>query len=73
MDKMQKNMQTVRLDLLINIATWVNTSFIIKIRRSPIVKSTPKEFFELAPKIYNVELPGCPKVKKFIKNINITG
>ena len=38
MDKMQKNMKTVRLDQLINIATWVNTSFIIKIRRSPVPK-----------------------------------
>ena len=48
---MQQNVQTVRLDQLINIATWVNTSFIAEIRQSPIAKYTPAEFFELAPKI----------------------
>ena len=58
MDKMHKNVQTVRLGQLINIATWVNISFTAKVGRSPIVKSAPTEFFELAPKISNVGLPG---------------
>jgi hypothetical protein len=38
MDKIQKNVQTVRLDKLINIATWVNISFIAKIGQSPVSK-----------------------------------
>jgi hypothetical protein len=33
----------VRLDELNNIAIWLNTDFIVKIRQSPIVKWTRSE------------------------------
>jgi hypothetical protein len=43
--------QTVRLDELNNIAIWINTVSLLKTRQSPIEKSTPRNFFELAPNI----------------------
>jgi hypothetical protein len=38
MEKIKQNVQNVRLDELNNIAIWLNTDFIVKIRQSPIVK-----------------------------------
>jgi hypothetical protein len=58
-EKIQKNVKTVRLDQLFNIATWVNTCFIAKIKQSPIAKYTPKEF-ELAPNIKTENYRGDP-------------
>ncbi len=47
MDKIQQNVQTVRLDQPINIVIWNNTGFTCKSRQSPFVKWTPTKF-ELA-------------------------
>jgi hypothetical protein len=69
MDKMQKNMKTVRLDQLINITTWVNTSFIAKIKQSPIAKCTPT-VVELAPNIKTSNYRGDPNGKNAKKCAN---
>ena len=58
MKKIKQNVQNVRFDELNNIAIWVNTSFIVKIRQSPIAKWALSKNFELAPNILYVELGG---------------
>jgi hypothetical protein len=50
MDKIQKNVQTVRHDELNNIATWISTAFIAKNETKSCCKLTLAKF-ELAPNI----------------------